>query len=248
MLALVLGGFACGGGSGGGGAGGDAVNIEGTLSSAAATARVLGAGEGGIAGVQVSALGDTTTTDANGNFNLFADGNAFAGGAVEFNFVGDGISSTVILEGVAGGPGANAFVNFILEDSGQITGESTDVDGNVLGTTPGARLGCSSTGTFIDGALGALWKPHSERTGTVVVLMPPQYQGATFEVLNSRGEFVDGALIRDCCSHNGGREHIYLTRTAESLSGAGVPLTVRFGFPDGFVDCRVVDVPTQRYD
>jgi hypothetical protein len=211
---------------------------------------VLGPGEGGVPEVSVSALGDSAVTDANGNFTLLADGNAFAGGPVEFVFAGQGLDQSVVLDGVIGGPGAMAFVDFLVEDSGDISGQSTDVDGNVLGTTPatGASLGCSVVDDFVDGGSNALWKPHSERTGTVVILMPPQYRNAAVEVFNSSNEVVDGPLIRDCCSHNGGREHIYLTRSAGDLAGAGAPLTVRFTFSDGFVDCRTVPNPQQRYD
>lgn len=242
---------ACGGSSGGGDNDGAAergdstVTIEGTLRSASASSRVLVAGEGGLAGVTVAALGDSTVTDDLGNFTLLADGTAFPGGPVAFTFSGPGANGEAILEGVLGGPGAMAFVNFVAGDDG-IAGESTDAAGNVLGTTPG--VGCDFVGTFQDGGLGALWKPHSERTGTVVVLMPPEYRNASVEVVNSAGNVVDGPLVRDCCSHNGGREHIYLTRTAGDLAGAGAPLTVRFEFPDGFVDCREVPNPQQRYD
>ncbi len=243
---------ACGGSSGGGendGAaerGDSTVTIEGTLRNGSLSSRVLGAGDGGRAGVTVSALGDSAITDEFGNFTLFADGTAFPGGPVAFSFSGAGLAGEAILEGVLGGPGAMAFVNFAVEDDGTIAGESTDAAGNVLGTTPG--VGCDFVGTFSDGGLGALWKPHSERTGTVVILMPPEYRNAGVEVLNTAGDVVDGPLVRDCCSHNGGREHIYLTRSAGDLAGAGAPLTVRFEFPDGFVDCREVPNPQQRYD
>lgn len=243
---------ACSGSSGGGdettNRGDSVTTLQGTLRSNAANARVLVPGEGGVPEVTVSALGSSSTTDENGNFTLFADGNAFAGGPVEFIFAGQGLDQSVVLDGVIGGPGAMAFVNFVVEDSGDISGESTDVDGNVLGTTPAGLAGCSIVDDFVDGGSGALWKPHSERTGTVVILMPPQYRDAGVEVVNSANQIVDGPLIRDCCSHNGGREHIYLTRTAGDLAGAGAPLTVRFTFSDGFVDCRSVPNPQQRYD
>lgn len=249
-LALAFGIIACGGGGGGGdgAGGGDSVTIEGTLRVENATARVLGVDEGGIAGIQIDSLGDSAVTDENGNFVLSADGNAFIGGEAQFTFTGAGVNDTVILAGLPGGPGAQAFVNFVLEDSGRLSGESTDIDGNVLGTTPGGNLGCSTVGNFFDGGSGALWKPHSERTGTVVILMPPEYSQAGIQVLNVNGDVVANPLIRDCCSHNGGREHIYLDQSAGALAASGVPLTVRFEFPDGFVDCREVANPAVRND
>jgi hypothetical protein len=251
VAGLALGVSACGGGSGGDdGSGSSAENtsIEGTLRTAVDASRILGPGDGGIADVVVSALGDSATTDENGNFSLSVDGNLFTGGTVEFSFSGPSISETAVLEGVPGGPGAMAFTDFILESNGQISGQSFDAAGEVLGTTPGGRLGCSVTQTFVDGGLGALWKPHSERTGTVVILMPAEYRNADVAVFNNAGQVVDGPLIRDCCSHNGGREHVYLTRSSGDLAGAGVPLTVQFKFSDGFTDCRTVPDPNQRYD
>lgn len=246
-LAALLASAGCGG-SGGGSSSSSATTIEGSIRSDAATARTLSPGEGGIAGVEVSALGDTSMTDQYGNFTLSVDGNTFAGGAVQFYFRGAGMDTAVILEGVTGGPGTTAYTNFTLENSGVISGESTDADGNVLGRTPGGRLGCSEVRTFVDGGLGALWKPHSEKTGTPAILMPPEYRNAELEVFNVHGEVVDGPIIRNCCEHNGGREHAWLSRSAESLAGAGIPLTVRYRFPDGFTDCRTVPNPTQRYD
>jgi hypothetical protein len=254
-VALSLGALACGGGGGGNSTATDgssntstALRIEGTLRNASASGRILGPGDGGRAGITVSTLGDSAVTDEFGNFALSVDGASFSGGPAEFTFSADGFSSVVVLNDLIGGPGQTAYANFVVESDGEITGESTDAAGNVLGTTPGARLGCSVTQTFSDGGLGALWKPLSERTGTVVVLMPPEYRNASFDVFNSSGDIVAGALIRDCCDHNGGREHIYLTHSAGALAGSGTPLTVRFEFSDGFVDCRTVDNPTLRYD
>lgn len=248
-IALVAGSISCGGSSGGSINRDNAALMQGTLSSGSAVARTLAAGEGGIAGVEVSALGSTSTTDENGNFTFLIDGDLFTGGAVEYTFLGQGIDTQTVLEDVPGGPGAVSNVDFVLEESGDITGEVSDVEGNILFTTPGGgSLGCSTTSTFSDGGGGALWKPHSEGTGTVVVLMPPEYQNAEVEVFNNRNEVVATPLRRNCCSHNGGREHVYLTHTSGALAGVGTPLTVRFRFSDGFTDCRTVPDPNQRYD
>ena len=254
-LALILGGAACGGSSGGGGGevasnSQGSTTIQGSVSSASATARTLAPGEGGIPGVMVSALGDGDMTDNNGNFSLVVDGNAFPGGPAAFTLSGPGINETVGLENIAGGPGTVAIVDFFVRDNGTIGAESTDVNGNLLSTVGGgASAGeCSVVGDFVDGGNGALWKPHSERTGTVVILMPSDYRNADFELRNSGGAVVDTAMIRDCCEHNGGREHFFLHRSAGDLAGAGAPLTAVFSFPDGFVDCRVVPDPNQRYD
>ncbi len=249
---ILIGGISCGGG-GGGGSDDDAseipanaATIQGNLSFSAQPARVLAAVEGGIAGVQISALGGSDVTDENGNFIFYVDGTLFPGGPAEFSLSGPGIEGSVVLNQILGGPGAVTNVNFFLEDSGQIGAEASDAAGNILSSV--GRVACDVTDDFLDGPDGALWKPHSEATGTAVVLMPAQYQEAEIDVLNSRNEVVAGPIMRNCCSHNGGREHAWLDKTAESLAAAGPPLTVRFMFPNGFTDCRVVPDPTQRYD
>ena len=89
-------------------------------------------GDGGIPEVTVSALGSTTQTDENGNFTLRVDGETFPGGDVLFQFSGNGIDSSVVLENVLGGPDVIAFTDFVREASGNITGESFDAEGNLI--------------------------------------------------------------------------------------------------------------------
>jgi hypothetical protein len=245
VLVTSVGAIACGGG--GGGSGSDAT-IQGSLASDSPTSKTLGAGEGGMAGVQVSALGSTDTTDEFGNFELSADGEAFSGGKVEFSFAGSGLNETVALDGVQGGPGAITVATFTVSSNGNISGEATDLAGNVLGTTPGGALKCVPIGTFVDGGQGRLWKPVSESHGTPVTLMPARYGAASVGIYNNRGELVDTPLRRNCCDHNGGRDHAYFSRTATDLATTGVPLTVRYEFPDGSAECLTVDNPSLRYD
>jgi len=244
LLSISLTLISCG--SGGGGNSSD-VKIEGTLRSRVSSARILQAGEGGIAGVQVSALGDVDLTDSNGNFKLSSDSSLFPGGTVEFFFSGNGVESTAILDGVPGGEGAQAYADFIVEDSGVISGKSTDAAGNILGTTPlGASLGCPSVRVI--GGGGELWKPVAESTGGAVILMPSIYQGSEFGIFNNADEVVDQPIRRSCCDHNGGREHLFLGRSASSLAGAGVPLVLRFKLRNGTTECRLVPNPVQRYE
>ena len=250
---LLCGVVSCGGSSGGDDSNTTAANdttltLEGTLRFASARARMLTTGQGGVAGITVSALGDSATTDEFGNFNLFVDGIAHTGGAVEFTFAGTGVSAVSVMNEVPGGAGATSFVDFYLEENGEVSGEAFDTAGNVVGTTPGAGLGCTQTGTFSDGALGALWKPVSESTGTAVILMPPEYRNAEVVVFNSLGDEVATPIRRNCCEDNGGREHVWLSQSSGALAGQNPPLTVRFSFSDGFVDCREVADPRQRYD
>ncbi len=229
-------------GSSGGGGGNDSI-IEGTLRSAA-QAKALAAGEEGIGGVNVSALGDHTATDNRGNFTIRADGASFPGGAVEFTFSGQGTDSSVVLDNVLGGPGVTGYVNFVKDGYG-ISGESTDADGNVLSAS--TSLNCSNEiRTF--GGNGELWKPVAESTGTVVILMPAEYRHAAVEILNNQNKVVDEPLKRSCCDHNAGREHIFLRRSAGSLATAGLPLNIVFRFPGGRVECRMVPNPHQRYE
>lgn len=202
----------------------------------------------GLANVEIGALGDSAITDGQGEFTLFIDGFIFNGGAVLFTLAGSGVDTTIVLDDVAGGPGEIAYVDFVLEDNGDLSAVSSDSDGNVLSeVTPVGALGCTTIGSFVDGVEGALWKPAAESSGTVVVLMPEEYQYADIDMVNSNGDVVDVPARRTCCS-NGDRAHAYFSRTARDLAGAGVPLTVRFRFSDGYVDCRQVMDPTQRYD
>jgi len=246
-LTLIFSFVACGGG--GGGSGENAVNIEGTLSSASATSRLLTAGDGGVSGVEVSALGDSTVTDDLGNFNLTTDGTVFSGGPVEFTLQGSGVDGTAAFSDVAGGPGATAFIDLAVQDDGSIAGISSDSDGNVLSEiTSTTALGCTQTSTFSDGGGGALWKPVSESTGTVVVLMPSSYQSASVQVLDANGNEVASVIRTGCCDHNGNRMHWWWSRSAASLAGESLPLTVKFDLGNGTVDCRTVPDPRQRYD
>ncbi|MDC0358609.1 hypothetical protein OAO01_07315 [Oligoflexia bacterium] len=246
-LAIIFTFAACGGSSGGGG--GNAVTIEGTLSNSAANTKVLAEGEGGVAGVTVEALGDSQVTDANGNFTLVVDGNSFSGGSVLFMLSGSGLDTTALFDNVAGGPGATAYVDMVVESDGSVTGTSSDASGAVLSSITGlGSFGCTKMLTFSDGGGNNLWKPHSESTGTVVILMPGNYRNADFSIVDSRGKSVASVLKRHCCEHNGGRDHVYLNRTASSLAGENLPLTVRYEFSASSVDCLQVKTPTWRLD
>lgn len=241
---------ACGGSSSSGGANpATSTTIEGTLSVASDNTRALGADDGGIADVTVSALGDSKTTDQYGNFTLNVDGNAFSGGPVLFSLSGNGVESSALFENVAGGPGVTAYVDMSLEDDGSISGTSTDSNGAVLSSISAkGALGCTENISFVDGSEGNLWKPISESTGTVVILMPSDYRNAEFSIHNSNGDTVAYVIKRSCCDHNGGRDHVYINRSASSLAGESLPLTVRYEFNANRVVCLEVANPTVRMD
>jgi hypothetical protein len=236
---------ACSGG--GGGSGSDSI-IEGTLATDSTT-KVLAAGQGGIAGVTISALGDTQVTDSNGNFTLKADGNSFTGGPVLFAVAGDTVAGEIAFDMVTGGPGVTAYVDLKVLDTGAIVGTSMDAAGNIVSeVSAAASLGCTNNLSFQDGGGNALWKPVSESTGTVVILMPGSYRNASFGIFNANGDEAASVLKRHCCEHNGGRDHIYLTRSASSLASEPLPLTVTYDFKNGRVDCLPVSSPTSRLD
>lgn len=235
---------------GGGGGGGSSATIEGTLSvGTAQNARVLGPNDGGISGVTVSAFGDSQVTDGNGNFNLSVDGDAFPGGPALLTLSGGGVEGQVSFDNVAGGPGTMALIDLYVSENGGISGTSSDVNGNVLSQVLGAAaLGCTANLGFNDGGGGRLWKPHSESTGTVVILMPGEYRNADFSIYNASGDVAATIIRRHCCEHNGGRDHVYISRTASSLAGESLPLTVAYDFGNGRVDCLEVGSPTSRLD
>lgn len=93
---------------------------------------------------------------------------------------------------------------------------------------------------------GDLWKPHSESTGKVVVLLPRSYNGASLVVLGRNGNEVARAERTHCCQHNGGRMHWWLSRDRNQLR-AHAPLTVRVQ-RGATTECRVVPDPTRRYE
>ncbi len=241
----------CGSSGGGDGASNTDTVIEGTLASnsSSTTSKVLGADQGGIAGVTIAALGDSQTTDENGNFNLTADGNSFSGGPVQFSVTSDTVNGDIIFDDVAGGPGTKAFVDIVITEDGDITGISSDAAGNILSeVTAGGNAGCTNFLSFRDGGGNNLWKPQSESTGTVVILMPGSFRNADFQILNANGDQAASILRRSCCNHNAGRDHVYLSRNASSLAGEALPLTVRYDFGNGRVECLEVDSPTSRLD
>lgn len=161
-------------------------------------------------------------TDANGNFTLSADGGSFTGA-----------------------PGVTAYVDLVVMENGSIAATSMDESGNLLSQVKASAAGaCTSTLSFQDGGGNNLWKPVSESTGTVVVLMPGGYRNADFGIYNANGTQVASVLRRHCCEHNGGRDHVYLDRTA----GEPLPLTVTYDFGNGRVDCLDVGSPTSRLD
>jgi len=105
---------------------------------------------------------------------------------------------------------------------------------------------CERKHNMADGGGERLWKPHSERTGTVVILMPQRYKNASFQLLDAGLNDVTSVAIRECCHHNGGRDHIYLNHTAANLE-ASKPLTLRFEL-GGIEECFTVPEPSQRQD
>ena len=236
---------ACGGGSGGGGSSSD-TTIQGTLGTT--PTRALAEGSSGISDVTVSALGDSSTTDGGGNFSLNVDGSTFTGGPVAFTLSGNGVDGTAVFDNVAGGAGTTAFIDLMVDSDGNISGISSDSSGNVLSEIGSAASGCTETRSFSDGGGGNLWKPVSESTGTVVVLMPAEFRNASFDLLNANGDSVAHVIRQGCCDHNGGRDHRWLSRSAGSLAGEALPLTVRYTFSSERVVCLEVGSPTSRLD
>ena len=120
------------------------------------------------------------------------------------------------------------------------------MNGNVVASVAG--FGCTENQSFLDGGGGRLWKPISESTGTAVILMPAEFQRAELTVLNANGDSTATVIKASCCDHNGGRDHRFLSRSASSLAGEPLPLTVRYVFPEGRVVCLEVGNPNQRLD
>ncbi len=223
--------------------------IIGSLAADSAIAKVLGPGDGGISGVTIAALGDTQVTDTNGNFTLKTDGKILTDGPVKFQISGSTVAGDITFDKVALGPGVTGYVDLRVLENGAIIGSSLDAAGNILSEVKeSSQLGCTRYLSFQDGTGNNLWKPHSESTGTVVILMPGSYGSASFAIYNANGEQAASVLKRHCCEHNGGRDHVYLSRNASGLAREPLPLTVTYDFGNGRVDCLEVSTPTIRLD
>lgn len=127
------------------------------------------------------------------------------------------------------------------------------------GGLPPATPGCVPTaGTahdFNDGRGGAVWKPESEGVPNhaPVMLLPDSpycslYRsgGLRVTVLGSSGSEVSGFQRTHCSGVNGGRPHLYLSKTGHQLQPFS-PLTIKVEY-EGVTECRSVPDPTRRYD
>lgn len=128
---------------------------------------------------------------------------------------------------------------------------SYDCDSSMIPVDPQPPVdpwACTNSKDIFDGAGGFLWKPHSERTGAVVLLAPAEYKDAQVRVFGDEMQRLDDRITtRDCCSHNDGRMHFYFYHNAAYWTEFE-PLLVKFQFPDGRVDCRAVASGSTRQD
>lgn len=114
---------------------------------------------------------------------------------------------------------------------------------------------------FSDGGWGSLWKPHSESTGTPVILMVER-DGMSVELeplfWDKKGVQITCAPRDDCTQkrsnehnpHQPGnvpRAHWWLFNSAEWWAERA-PVTVRWYREGEVIDCRRVDDPRRRYD
>jgi hypothetical protein len=92
---------------------------------------------------------------------------------------------------------------------------------------------------------GDLWKPHSESTGKVVILLPSSYTSASVEILGRDGNVISTPERTRCCP-NGGRMHFWMNRDRNFMAQhAPVTARVRRG---ATTECRVVPDPRRRYE
>lgn len=118
------------------------------------------------------------------------------------------------------------------------------------------KLGCTSVKGLADGAGNNLWKPHSEGTGKVVILMPGRYHAAGFGLFNKDGvELASvnagpgsgrGVIKRHRNGHNGDRDHIYIDYDRSAFE-QHKPVYLRFAL-GAYQDCFTVAEPFQRND
>lgn len=145
--------------------------------------------------------------------------------------------------------------NAIIRPDGTVVQPNDDArfsaDPSTPTPTPGPG-GCNVTTDFQDGTGGgALWKPVSDNTRNPVFLLPSRYWSGSsgvnaIEVLGNAGQLLTNGSRRTCCP-NGGRAHFDVPQRASTLN-ASAPITIRMTLNDGSTECRVVPVPTSRYD
>ncbi len=147
----------------------------------------------------------------------------------------NGISETIPLD---------ALVEAVIRPDGSVALPGTTVSED-------NGLQCHKVTDFRDGARrGALWKPVSENTGRVVVLLPSSY--VTVQKLEVFGTQA-GTVVKVAEGRNrgylanGNRAHFDLNKSASQLSSYK-PLTVRLTLRTGFKECRTVPDPRQRQD
>lgn len=81
-------------------------------------------GGAGAADIEVCALGQCDTTNEDGLYELYGDGNTFAGGAVLFTLSGEGIDTSVVVNGVPTGD-TDVVVDLTIAGS-SVTGASVN--------------------------------------------------------------------------------------------------------------------------
>jgi hypothetical protein len=102
---------------------------------------------------------------------------------------------------------------------------------------PPANPSCQS---FADGAnRGRLWKPSSDSTGKVVVLMPESYREQSPTIQDAAGKVLSKVTRKSCCP-NGNRAHFWFDKAASQL-----PKPTYLAF-DG--ECFEINDPTKRVD
>jgi hypothetical protein len=116
---------------------------------------------------------------------------------------------------------------------------SPDTSGSSSPSTP------SSSGVVSAGTGGFLWKPDSESTGNLVVLLPGSTRGRTQRVATISGSFGSESASMRHESHNGGRPHFYFSRPGSSY---GNNITVQAPLTDGSVYSIVVPNGSRRFE
>ncbi|MEX2607351.1 MAG: hypothetical protein WD708_08400 [Kiritimatiellia bacterium] len=109
-------------------------------------------------------------------------------------------------------------------------------------TPPPAQSGNGQSGSVSQS--GFLWKPDSESTGNLVVLLPPSTRGRTQGVATISGSFGTESASMRHEHHNGGRPHFYFSKPG---SAYGSNITVQAPLTDGSVFSIVVPNGSQRY-
>lgn len=150
------------------------------------------------------------------------------------------IAATLITTGCdLSSDSANSLVDDIQAEANAQEASSESNSSSSSSSTP------TTSGAVSVGAGGFLWKPVSESTGNLVILLPSSTRGRTQQVATISGAFGSESAPMRHEIHNGGRPHFYFSQPGAAY---GTNITVNAPLTDGSVYSIVVPNGAGRFE